>query len=86
MIDYRGDIMNSWISVDDRLPLELSDDDHYKEISVLVTDGITVETCNFQRGSIGTLWREWGVYQTSFPTEDITHWMPLPEPPQGENK
>lgn len=74
--------MSNWISVEDRLPLELSGDDRYQEVMVLVTDGVVVETCSFQRGSVGKLWRDWGIFHTSFPTKDITHWMPLPTLPE----
>lgn len=60
-----------WISVEDRLPEESED--------VLVfcrNDNITWNTIAHR---VRTLWWRSGV-----PIESITHWMPLPEPPEEE--
>jgi hypothetical protein len=72
----------NWVSVDDRLPLEISEHEIYKTVAVLVTDGNIVQVCEFATGSVGELWREWNQYNTDFCTKGITHWMVLPEPPQ----
>jgi hypothetical protein len=72
--------MNNWISVKDRLPEE-------KE-AVLVTDGTDM--------SVGCLYHKQFEPENVIPTYDmscvefdlgnITHWMPLPEPPEVENE
>ena len=67
--------MSEWISVEDRLP----EDEGY----VLVTDGDDVYM-GFKDDS-------WGSYFMNVESPsmicfgDITHWMPLPEPPRGKD-
>lgn len=72
-----------WISVNDRLPLEINPDDIYIDIEVLVTDGERVAIVPFATGSVGENWRDWSSYGEISPSM-ITHWMPLPPAPQGE--
>ena len=58
--------MSEWISVDDTLPSQAED--------VLMYDGWVI--------TIG--WYNLHVFETQSPDQvmfDITHWMPLPEPP-----
>ena len=58
-----------WIPVTERLP-------EVRQV-VLITDGIDV----------GTGWMNQGWWNTSFADiqrDDVTHWMPLPEPPKEE--
>ncbi len=70
--------MSKWISVGDRLPLGLlGDSDIYKDVLVLVTDGVTVVSQGFAAGSDWAEWLEFGEIRQ----EAITHWMPLPKPP-----
>lgn len=58
-----------WISVEERLP----------EIrkAVLITDGIDVGTGWMNQG-----W--WNTWFTDIRRDEVTHWMPLPEPPEEE--
>ncbi len=70
----------NWVSVKDRLPLELDPIETYKDVEVLVTDGKAVAMHMFASGSVGDNWREWSAYG-DMPHAKITHWMPLPEPP-----
>lgn len=62
--------MSEWISVEDRLPDELE--------SVLVSRNGNV--CNmFLHGGI---WKPDGYgIRVTHAFDDVTHWMPLPEPP-----
>lgn len=61
--------MCEWIKCSERMPEELED--------VLVTDGRSVEVMYLNFG----LW-----YVTSTDSaicgDEVTHWMPLPEPPE----
>ena len=74
----RGDSLNEWISVDERLP--------EKHQAVLIFDGEEMIVCTCYRlGGHGSLvWErpndfsEWENRQDYF----ATHWMPLPEVPK----
>jgi len=73
-----------WIPVSDRLPLEYCLASVYSDITVIVTDGERVCEGDFQTGYGGAEtghWRAWGAYGEIKPGE-VTHWMPLPEPPR----
>ena len=65
-------MMSKWISVDDRLPEvgEIDPASGYEYGAVLVYDGEDVyeEFVHFIRPGVNT--------------GEITHWMPLPEPPK----
>ena len=67
--------MSEWISVKDRLPL--------KHIGVIVW----VEAGSWGKGFLDADGR-WRSFDTSFSLETyipmVTHWMPLPEPPEVE--
>ena len=86
-----GVTVQEWISVKDRLPEE---DGYYlafvqgyyaKCVRTLnfAKDGRKVDEFDFDDGSKNVWYRydsEYG-YVT---VEDVTHWMPLPQPPKGE--
>lgn len=63
---------NEWVSVEDRLPAPT-------ENPVLVYDGTGVGI-NMAWYSYAMGWK----YRTGLPGVEITHWMPLPEPPKEE--
>lgn len=68
--------MGEWISIDDRLPYMESDSfETFGMIEVITWDGRYVEAAEFSAGRTGEFWTEWH-------REGVTHWMPLPEPPQ----
>ena len=78
--------MSEWISVDDKLPLEKCDKEAFRTANCLVTDGQYVSVCEFQGGNGGAqggicCWVDWSYYGDIHP-KSITHWMPLPEPPE----
>ena len=61
-----------WISVDERLPEKMKD--------VLCSDGADVFLAHYDEMCDGSIWwQPWGLPHL----EGITHWMPLPEPPEG---
>ena len=69
--------MSDWISVEDRLP--------DRECECLVFANNRVSIANVVEDWVDDkpvlrLWCEW------VNDEDITHWMPLPESPKGDNK
>ena len=73
-----GVTVQEWVSVKDRLP-EYSNDGFAD--AVLVTDGFVQHMAYFVGG-------EWRFAESGEIKEpmwyNITHWMPLPEPPKGE--
>ena len=86
-----GVTVNEWISVDDRLPTE--DGDYltfettftckfrYQRVRHFAKDLEKVDEYDF-KGIKRAGWyaydSEWGYYEV----DDITHWMPLPQPPK----
>lgn len=61
-----------WISVKDELP--------QKGIRVLITDREIV--CEANRNNITGLWQGWQLLSNEYlDYENISHWMPLPNPP-----
>lgn len=65
---------DSWISCSERMPKEYAD--------VLVTDGEHVEVKWWDESGY---WNSWTELNSDIFADEITHWMPLPEPPQEVN-
>lgn len=73
--------MSEWISVEDRLPFKPSDcKDGFDQVLLMVTDGRSICILDFSGGPLPKPWASFGHYG-DFSHENITHWMPLPEPP-----
>lgn len=80
--------MSEWISVKDRMPSRKGlepDESEYVLVSEQSFDAITgeklkssVSICGFYHDG----WSEFDNFGYVRP-ENITHWMPLPEPPEG---
>ncbi len=70
-------IPDSWISCSERMPEETGD-------IIVVSDGIVMSGISYSRRD--------GFYMAALeydddePIDGVTHWMPLPEPPQGVNR
>ncbi|ANP17235.1 valyl-tRNA synthetase [Escherichia coli] len=62
---------DSWISCSERMPKGYAD--------VLVTDGEHVEVKWWDESGY---WNSWTELNSDIFADEITHWMPLPEPPQ----
>lgn len=62
--------MSEWIKCSERMPDDFED--------VLVTDGDNVEVMWRHRSG---LWDYWAPRNPNISSNDVTHWMPLPEPP-----
>ncbi|WP_312465755.1 DUF551 domain-containing protein [Atlantibacter hermannii] len=73
-----------WIKCSERMPLTVNDVDLFKSVEVLVTDGerVTATDCNagIMSGGNFKFWCAFSEYGAMHP-KDVTHWMPLPEPP-----
>jgi len=75
----------SWISVKDRLPLDLDPLTPHKTVFVIATDGVDVGVNMFASGNgCGKPWREFSKYFGEIESSKITHWQPLPEPPKDD--
>jgi hypothetical protein len=73
-------MMSEWIKVKDRLPLDKDDpvNHPYNTIDVIVYNGTVFEGV-FKVGDGGGGKRKtWG----EFENWQVTHWMPLPNPPK----
>ena len=82
--------MNNWISVKDRLPEDdLPKDTNRVSIKVLVYSAngnkYSVRTLSRQRWIMNYKPLKYHDWEWSRDAKNITHWMPLPEPPKGEN-
>lgn len=78
--------MREWIKVSDRMPLEAPPEGEYVATDVLASDGYRVAQVTCTAGNPLTdsghiPWVEFTNYG-EIGAEDITHWMPLPEPPK----
>ena len=67
-----NDVPSNWISVKDRLP------ENGKKVLVYCKENKN----DYEIGAYSDTYRGFFVRQTCY--ENITHWMPLPQPPKGE--
>lgn len=66
-----------WVSVKDRLPEE------QKEVLIYLPEYDSVEMASlFTIPSINL--REWVQNEDAYMLDEVSYWMPLPEPPKGE--
>ena len=76
MLQSQGNcIKDGWISCSERMPKGYAD--------VLVTDGEHVEVKWWDESGY---WNSWTELNSDIFADEITHWMPLPEPPQEVNR
>ena len=69
-----GVTVQEWISVTERLP-ELGE-------RVICTDGYAVfEQYRVELSCVYGMWDRGGLKS---PMQEVTHWMPMPQPPKGE--
>ena len=90
--DKDNNVPSKWIPVTERLPEEdgrylvvktIFNNSIYQDVSSFAKDGRKVDKYDFYRG-----WKNvWYYYDSEWghiTTGNVTHWMPLPEPPKGE--
>ena len=79
--------MSEWISVDERLP-EIREGGHTSPTVLVFVPKWAIKDYQPIRFGywVGSLLNEWRIEGSpSNLTDHITHWMPLPDPPQQEN-
>ena len=78
--------MNEWISVKDRLPEDdlnikkCINGEHFGFLTVLVYNGVVKQSNRFYSKA-----SRFGLPETEgweWSSSNVTHWMPLPEPPE----
>lgn len=75
--------MGEWISVKDRLPIEESDNFvSYACVDVIAHRDGEVFPAEFSVGRVPKFWGDFSVEGYVKPEKCITHWMPLPDPPE----
>lgn len=74
----------NWISVKDKWPEDT--EKHYAAINRF--KGFGIMTPVYECLPNGTAYYEWMFYSLHYNgrSGEITHWMPLPEPPEKDNK
>jgi len=75
-------VSDGWVKCSERMPLEKSG--KMDEIVVLVTDGNSVGMAACYSGDLPKPWVSFTSYGDVHGT-DITHWMPLPAVPGGQD-
>ena len=65
---------SAWISCDDRLP------EHLKNVLVCTKKGVVIEAYYDEEN------KEWTITNSESRITNITHWQPLPEPPERRMK
>lgn len=76
--------MSEWISVNDKLPVNSASEmnGNYFCCEVIVFGSCEVATALFSCGICGKWWYSFKFSGVDV-TNQITHWMPLPEPPEA---
>ena len=76
-----------WISVKDRLPDVNRTGSGHEEITVIATDGERVRPMIYERACVRdkTKCRWKWIWDRIYKGKPIVAWMPLPDPPKGEN-
>ena len=85
--DFPAVSVPQWISVKDRLPDVNRTGSGYEEITVIATDGERARPMIYERACIRdkTECRWKWIWDRIYKGKPIVAWMPLPEPPKGEN-
>ena len=77
LCDEVDQLRGRWISVDERLPEEAEQESKPFGLCWLVTDGKDVAFSQMHPAN-------WNKEDADGFTEMVTHWMPLPEPPEDK--
>ena len=77
-LNATNDALPRWISVEERLPED--------SVKVLVYDALNLQERVMYAYADGSWWDERDRFYCNVEDGDITHWMPLPEPPKEVSK
>jgi hypothetical protein len=81
-------VSDGWVKCSERMPIDIDEVRAYKSIEVLATDGhfVTAIDCiaGIPNGKREEFWCTFSTYGNMKPKE-ITHWMPLPAAPGGQD-
>ena len=83
MAQCEGEEMSEWISVKDRLPEPCCGKRflaYGRPQCGSHPEDFVIEFCVYEKTANGHCYFSFGEYDCSI---DVTHWMPLPEPPKG---
>lgn len=69
--------MDNWIDVNDSLPFDFTKCTKYECVEVIVCSGGVVSVEDFTCGPRPKPWYNFGDFRKLY----VSHWMPLPEPP-----
>ena len=78
-----GVTVQQWVSVEDELPKTkkvINGEVYYRNVAVLTEDKVIPEKIAYYDEGIGLWFQPLDI----FPLRNVTHWMPLPEPPKEE--
>lgn len=68
---------DNWISVEDKMPIDIKSIKHYGSYEILIVSGYFTEYCVFTYGPLPKPWYKFGDFREA----SVTHWRPLPAPP-----
>ena len=90
LLIVNGVTVQEWISVDDRLP---EDSGYYLVVyRDKYNESISIDFDMYVKCNVGEWWEsefacditKQFLWATRLQEQEVTHWMPLPEPPKGE--
>jgi len=73
-------LKQGWVSVGDSLPIDFESVSKFESMEIIIVSGGKSEFCEFTCGPRPKPWYKFDDFHEGF----ITHWMPLPSPPEAK--